>query len=319
MPGKVIHWSVEPEPLAPASVVTIGVFDGLHLGHQALIDQARQEARSLGVPVACVSFFPSPDSVLAGAPARYLLLPEERADLMLALGVDLVILARFDETVAALTAPAFMGRLQIALNPRQVWVGEDFALGRGRGGTPSVLADLGRELGYVLRVLPRCRVDGEVVSATLIRDLLCRGEVEKAARLLGRPYSLRGEVRHGVGRGRRLGFPTANLALPKEKLLPADGVYAGWARTGRSVYPAAINVGTNPTFEDRARSVEAFLLGFDGDLYGAEIELEMVARLRPEVKFGNIEQLQRQLTADVAAVSRILATSVSEAATCVRG
>jgi len=191
--------------IAPASVVTIGVFDGLHLGHQTLIAEAVAAAPRAGVPCACVTFYPSPEIVLRGAEPRYLLLPEERVEILGDLGVDIAVIMRFDRTLAALDAASFMGLLHDCLHPMEVWIGDDFALGHGRQGDAERLRALGAGLEYRLAVVPRVRVDGEVVSSTLVRTLLRQGDVGRVARLLGRPYRLSGVVQHGFGVGARLG------------------------------------------------------------------------------------------------------------------
>jgi len=304
--GNVINWAVEAISLAPASVVTIGVFDGLHLGHQWLIGKAVERAHLLGVPSACVSFYPDPETVLRGAEPCYLMLPSERAQLMLDMSVDLVVLTGFGARVARMTASEFMQQLCDSLHPREVLVGEDFALGRGREGIPEVLAVLGRRMGYDLRVIPRCRLEGRVVSSTLVRGLIQKGDVATAARFLGRLYAVRGAVLRGHGRGRELGFPTANVAVPAGKQLPADGVYAAVATVAGHRLSAAANIGRNPTFGAAPRALEAHLLDFQGDLYATEVEVGFVARLRAEVHFPSIEALEAQMVEDVAAVRRAL-------------
>ncbi|MHB0875054.1 MAG: riboflavin biosynthesis protein RibF [Anaerolineae bacterium] len=313
MQPRIVHWSGERTEIAPASVVTIGVFDSLHLGHQALIAAAVTAAAGLGVPCVCVTFFPSPEVVFGRAEARYLLLPEERAEILGQLGVDTVVVTRFDRDLAALEAADFMALLRDVLRPVQVWIGDDFALGRGRLGDAARLAALGEALGYQLAVVPRVRVDGDVVSSSLIRSLLRRGDVERAAAMLGRPYRLTGNVKHGFGVGKGLGFPTANLDVPAEKELPADGVYAALAELDGRCWPAALSIGVRPTFGGSARTVEAFLIGFDGDLYGRRLTVSVVARLRDEMRFPSPEALKEQMRADARQTEAVLAeTGVCE-------
>lgn len=310
MRARVIVWAGERLELAAASAVTIGVFDGLHLGHQRLVRQTVAAARDLGLPAACVTFFPSPEVVLGKAEPLYLTLPDERAALLGDLGVDLVLVTRFDEGLAALSATEFMMRLNRMLHPAQVWVGEGFALGRGRAGSVPVLAELGHELGYDLRVVPPLRVGDTVVSSTLIRSLVGRGDVVGAAELLGRPYCLRGRVVHGVRRGRELGFPTANVAPPPGKQLPSDGVYAAMVGHGDACLPAVLSIGVRPTFGANERSIEVHLIGFAGDIYGAAVDVSFVARLRDELRFESAEALRAQIERDVATARAVLAGSL---------
>jgi len=305
----VVNWSGETAHLADATVLTIGVFDGVHIGHQALIGQAVAEAGREGVQAACLTFFPSPDVVLRGQEAQYLLLPEERAELMLRLGVDLVVVTEFSAEMAAMSAAEFMGRVVSSLRPLQVWVGEDFALGHHRMGGLSALSSLGHELGYCLRVMARRRLGGEVVSSSRIRRCLDQGDVSAAAELLGRPYSVTGSVVRGDGRGRILGYPTANVAYDLRKRLPADGVYAAWVVRAGQVSGAVVNVGVRPTFSLSDRTLEAYLFDFDGDLYGERVRVDFMARLRAEVRFDSPAELVGQLQHDVGHAKRLLAVS----------
>jgi riboflavin kinase / FMN adenylyltransferase len=302
----IVHWAAERVEIAPASVTTIGVFDSLHLGHQALIAEAVASAARLGVPSACVTFYPSPEVVFGRAEPRYLLLPDERKEILGRLGVDIVVVTRFDRDFASLGAAEFMALLRDVLHPVQVWVGDDFALGRDRCGDAPALAVLGDRLGYSLGVVPRLRIDGDVVSSSLIRTLVRQGAVERVTALLGRPYSLRGVVRHGFGVGRGLGFPTANVATPPEKQLPADGVYAAVTEVDGRVWPVALSIGVRPTFDGHLRLVEAHLIGFDGDLYGQELAVSLVARLRGQMHFGSPEALIEQMRGDVARTMAIV-------------
>ncbi|MGI6209169.1 MAG: riboflavin biosynthesis protein RibF [Anaerolineae bacterium] len=301
----VVHWSGEAVRVADDTVLTIGVFDGLHLGHQALIREAVSAARREGVPAAGLTFFPSPEVVLRAMEPLYLMLPEERADFMLGLGLDLVIISEFSLDMAVMGAEEFMERLSYSFGPREVWVGEDFALGRDREGGLEALTALGRRLGYRLCVLPRCRVGDDIASSTLVRRCLGAGNVEKAARLLGRPYSVCGRVVPGDGRGRHLGYPTANIAVHPHKRLPADGVYCAYVEHDGQMTPAVVNVGVRPTFGAETRTVEAHLLGFTGDLYGELVRLCFVERLRGEQRFSGAEELMAQLAHDVEDARRV--------------
>ncbi|NPV06629.1 MAG: bifunctional riboflavin kinase/FAD synthetase [Anaerolineae bacterium] len=312
-----VRWCGEPVRVADATVLTIGVFDGLHVGHQALIGETVASARGQGLLAACLTFFPSPDVVLRGQEPRYLLPLTERVELMSALGLDLIIVTKFGPEMAAMGAAEFMQRLGYSFRPRQVWVGEDFALGRQREGNLEALATIGRELGYELCVVPRCRVGDEVVSSTLVRRYLAEGRVARVAELLGRAYTVSGPVVPGAGRGRSLGYPTANVAVDQHKLLPADGVYCArleW--NGRSA-PAVVNIGVRPTFEGSARTVEAHALDFGGDLYGERLTVAFLERLRGETRFPGAHELVAQLARDVEEARRVL--EVGAAAEARRG
>ncbi len=315
MSDFIVHWAAEPVAVAGATALTMGVFDGLHVGHQALIRETVAAAQRRGVRPAGLTFYPSPDVVIRHQAPSYLLLPEERTALMHALGLEMVVVARFDTALAGLRATEFMQRLCYSFHPSEVWVGADFALGRGREGTVSVLRGLGESLGYDLRVLPRQHIGGEVVSSTLIRSLLDEGLVTKVATFLGRAYSVSGPVVPGNGRGRTLGFATANVAVPAEKRLPADGVYGATVSHEGSQWPAVVNVGVRPTFGRNARTVEAHLLDFDGDLYGRYLTVAFLERLRGERRFADPEDLRRQVAEDIARARRILpATRVVDGA-----
>lgn len=305
-----IEWSAESVSISEACVLTIGVFDGLHLGHQALIREVVNRASLLRLPAACITFFPSPEAVLGQAEVKYLLLPDERTRLMFDMGVQLVIVTKFDARLAGMSAAGFMALVRDALHPVEVWVGEDFALGRNREGNADFLNRLGRDMGYQLRVVPRHKIADKAVSSSWVRALIGRGDVGEASQLLGRPYAITGRVVKGFGRGRALGFPTANLILPSDKQLPADGVYAAVVDTGTGRWPAAVSIGVRPTFAAGERAVEAHLLGFDGDLYGSQLTVEFITRLRGERRFASVAELREQIRADVAIIAAIFAEAV---------
>lgn len=296
-------------------VVTVGVFDGLHLGHQALLRRALEVAR--GDPVAVVTFDPHPRAVL-GPPKRHRLLSplEERLELLRAWPVAAVAVLRFDVAVARQSYMEFVQRVLVdGLGARHLVLGYNLRLGHERLGTPERVAALGRELGYALDVVPPVEVDGRIASSTVVRELLDAGDAAAAARHLGRPYAMAGTVVRGSGRGRALGIPTANLDMPPEKLVPASGVYAVEAEVGAERYLGALNIGTAPTFTSGAtwvggsppRVVEVHLLDFDGDLYGANLRVGLRERLRDERRFPDGSALAAQVRADLAAVRRILA------------
>lgn len=306
-----------PEGYGP-SVVAIGKFDGVHAGHRVLLERAKVDAAERGAKVVAVTFDRNPLAVLR--PERC---PEDlvgitqKLRLLADTGIDAVMVLTFDDALAALGAREFVSDVLVApLATCAVLVGNDFRFGRGGEGTPEVLADLGRTFGFDVDVVDDVRSIGEGrrVSSTWVRELLAVGDVETAAKLLGRPSAVWGEVVHGLKRGRELGFPTANLSPSLEGFVPADGVYAGWLvdeasglRSGIR-YPAAISVGTNPTFDDVAhRQVEAYVLDESAlDLYGHDVEVQFVARVRGMVAFSDIDALARQMSDDVARVRQVL-------------
>jgi len=288
--------------------LTIGVFDGVHRGHQAILRQLTAGAHANGAPAVLLTFDPHPAFVLAGRDIRLLTTPDERAALAASLNVDAVITFPFDRAAANTSARDFMARLKDHLGLSHLIIGYDFALGKNREGNAERLTELGRELGYAVSVVDAVNDAGGVVSSTEIRGLVSRGDVEAAARLLGRGYALSGTVIHGDGRGRRINIPTANIHYPESKLLPANGVYACRARLGADVYAAATNVGYNLTFtpDKRTVNVEAYLLDFDRDIYGETLTLEFVSRLRDELKFDSVDALLQQIDADVEQTRRLL-------------
>jgi len=289
--------------------VAVGAFDGLHIGHRALFERARDRAQ--GNACIAVSFEPHPDVVLAREfrpMAPLTPLPEKRARLA-RMGVDLHVLA-FTRELAALEPEAFVTQYLVApFAPRWLVVGEDFALGRGRAGTVARLRELGAVHGFEVEAVPLERRDGEPVTSTRVRELLAEGRVAEAARLLGRSYGFTALVVGGDRKGRALGFPTANLRLHDEQQVPAHGIYAVWARiAGEAMWRmGAMSVGVRPTFGGGLRTLEVFLLDFEGDLYGRDLTVEFAAWLRPEQAFPGPEELVRAMRADVDAARAHLA------------
>lgn len=289
--------------------LTVGVFDGVHRGHQQLLRQLVEGAHATHSPAVVMTFDPHPAVLLGGkAEFKSLTTPEERFELLDSLGVDIVITQTFDRALADQTAEEFMQRAVRVLGLHRLLVGYDTALGRGRQGDAKRLAELGQELGFSVQVVPAFTENGEVISSTYIRRLIAAGEVAEAAARLGREYSLKGPVIHGDGRGRHINLPTANIQPPDGKAIPANGVYATWAWTEEEVHPAVTNIGIRPTFtpQEFKSHVEAHLLGFDRELYGQEVKLEFVERLRPEQKFPSIETLIAQIHADIDRAKEIL-------------
>lgn len=295
--------------LAEPVYLTIGNFDGVHRGHQRLICELAAAAHAHGARAGLLTFEPHPVAVLRpDVKVLRLTTNEERADLLAALGLDFVVALPFTRETATTPAADFLTNLMQHLPLVELWVGPDFALGRGREGNTARLAELGRAMGFNLRVVPPYDWRGEPVRSSRVRSLLSEeGAVSQAAELLGRPYRLWGEVVVGARRGRQLGFPTANLRIPEERLVPAYGVYACWAWRGDRGYPAVINVGVRPSFDNGHPSVEAYLLDFSGDLYGEMLGLSFIARLRGEQKFANISELIAQIRSDARRAGEILA------------
>ena len=293
------------------SWLTVGVFDGVHRGHQQIIRKLTAGAHANEAPAVVLTFDPHPASVLGGREIKCLTLPEERAEWLGQLGVDVVITEHFTRELSMVTAHDFMARLMPHLGFRHLLVGYDFALGKGREGSATRLTEIGAELGYTVEVIPALSDESGVISSTEIRKLIEVGNVAEAAQLLGRPYSLHGPVVHGDGRGRTIDVPTANIGYSDKKMIPAKGIYACWAYLRGQRHLAAINIGTNPTFtpDKETANVEAHLLDFHSEIYGEDVRLEFVARLRDEMKFDSVPVLLEQIWKDVEMTRTILGTA----------
>jgi riboflavin kinase/FMN adenylyltransferase len=287
-------------PDASAGVVALGIFDGIHLGHRAILGHAVARARELAAPPLACTFDPHPMEVLAPdrAPLPITTLPERLA-LIAECGIAVTVVLRFSPEFAAIEPEAFVKDVLAGrLHAREVVVGFNHRFGRGARGDPALLQEVGTRLGLRVHVAPPFEVDGVAVSSSEIRAALRQGDVERAARFLGRPYAVGGTVVRGAGRGRALGFPTANVAPDRPLLVPA-GVYACRALIGGASHPAVMNIGIRPTFGETALAVEAHVLDWSGDLYGQSIRLEFVARLREERRFSGVEGLKSQISRDV--------------------
>lgn len=278
--------------------LAIGVFDGVHVGHQALVRHLVDGARPAAATALASTFDPLPIQVLApGAPPSALSDARERALLLAAAGADAVVVFPFDEAFARMRAGEFVDRLRAAGDVRRIVVGGDFRFGHEREGNVDLLRAAG---GWEVDVVAPLEVDGEVVSSTRIRNLLLAGRVEDAAILLGRPYAIPGRIEHGEKRGRALGYPTINVATPLERLLPRDGIYATYVTLGGDRHPAATSLGVRPTFGGGERVLESFLLDWSGEAYGETVTTAFVRRLRDELRFASPEELVRQIERDVA-------------------
>ena len=292
------------------SWLTIGVFDGVHRGHQEILANLTTNAHQKGAPAVVLTFWPHPAVVLGKRfDLKSLTTPEERAELLGVLGADVVITHPFTPEFAKLSAWDFMRRVTNRLGLRSLWIGYDFALGHNREGDRERLSEIGKELGYNVQALGPVKNGEDVISSSLIRKRISAGQVSRAAENLGRFYALGGPVVHGDGRGRRINIPTANIDYPKDKVIPAHGVYACWAWVGEQRLPAAVNIGINPTFtpDKKTPNLEAHILDFDRDLYGQELKLEFVEYLREELKFNSVEALLERIHADIAQTREILA------------
>jgi riboflavin kinase/FMN adenylyltransferase len=294
-----------------SAVVTVGVFDGVHLGHQRILSSAVSIARERAERCVVLSFDPHPDLVLSPrfeARAPLTPLPEKR-ERLLALGADELEVLPFTRELASLSPEEFVSRFLVAGHRLvSLVVGENFALGRGRAGNVPRLAEIGVARGFDVVPVPLLELDGAPVSSTRIRALLAAGRVAEAARLLGRRYGLSGIVVRGDAIGRTLGYPTANLRLHEEKTVPGDGIYAAWTRiAGEQEWrAAAMSVGVRPTFGGQVRTLEAHVIDWSGDLLGKSLEVEFAEWLRPELRFETREALIAAMDGDVLETRRRL-------------
>ncbi|MDO8848368.1 MAG: bifunctional riboflavin kinase/FAD synthetase [Coriobacteriia bacterium] len=293
--------------LGPA-VMAIGVFDGVHIGHQALVTDMITIARERHSAACVLTFDRDPDQVVTPShPAKQLTTLEDKIALLSDLGPDVVLIIPFDDWLASLTPDDFcIDVLRDAAEPVACVVGFDFRFGTRASGDADTLRALGSLHGFQVITHPLVHAEGAPVTSTRIRALVARGEVAAAAALLGRPHRLRCEVVHGKRIGHELGTPTANLTVGHEFAVPATGVYAGWATVAGERYPAAISVGISPTFPDATCDLEAHLIGFDGDLYGQSMMLEFVERVREQQAFASTEALAQAIADDVAHIAALL-------------
>ncbi len=283
------------------SAVTIGVFDGVHRGHQHLIGLLLEQARREELAALAITFNPHPRAVLRpGTAVTYLTSLEERVELLLALGIDAVAVLPFTSELAQLSPQHFLSMLVQELEMKALVVGRDFALGRNRAGTIDVIHEVGEGLGFTVDVAPLLAEDGGKVGSSAIRQALAAGDVESVAGLLGRLFSLRGPVVAGDGRGRSLGFPTANIALGLDRALPAYGIYTTRAYLRETAYESCTSIGVRPTFDVEPRPVvETYILDFSEEIYGEEIRIDLLHRLRPELRFETTQDLIVRMHHDI--------------------
>ena len=281
-------------------LLTIGVFDGVHLGHRHLMAKLTELARRQGCSSGVITFNRNPREVLVPKTRLPFLTDiERRIELLKSEGIDKVISLSFTPELAALSPKEFLELLKKYLRIKGLVVGPDFALGKNREGDSDVLRKLGEELNFSLTVVPPLKIDGEVVSSTAIRKALAEGDMKRAQKLMGRPFRLHGRVVRGDRRGVELGFPTANLDTDREQALPADGVYTSRAYLDDQAYSAMTNIGLHPTFGGDQRLVEVYIMDYKGDLYGRELAVDIIERLRGEIRFDGPEELKAQIAEDV--------------------
>jgi riboflavin kinase / FMN adenylyltransferase len=290
------------------TVLTLGNFDGLHIGHQELIKMVMKRARETDAVSMVVTFRPHPLKILAPEKCPPLIsIYEEKIALFEKLGLDVLVKIPFTLDFAAMTPEDFTKKiLYDLLGAKEIFVGYNYRFGKGRAGNVGTLKKLGEEYGFVVREVEQISLDGEVISSTKIRQLLSEGRVEHAARLLGRIYAITGIVVKGDGRGKCLGFPTANIA-PKHSIIPANGVYAVRFFVRERLYDGIANIGLRPTFDENRLTIEVYVLDFNEDIYGEEISLYFIGRIREERKFRSPDELVRQITSDVRTAKGILA------------
>jgi riboflavin kinase / FMN adenylyltransferase len=289
-------------------LLTIGVFDGVHLGHRHLISKLVNRARKDDLLSGVVTFSPHPRELLSPrTKLSYLTTVAERERLLKSEGVDIVVTLTFTRELAGLSAREFVGLLQKYLRMKGLVIGPDFALGKNREGNIDTLHSLGEEMGFSVTAVSPEKINGEVVSSTAIRNALAEGEMPRATRLLGHPFSLQGVVTRGEHRGTGMGFPTANLKVNDKQAIPPDGVYASRAFIGKQAYQALTNIGKRPTFgENNERTIESYILNYNKDIYNKEVRIEIVQRLRDEKRFENVEALKKQIAEDVGRGAEIL-------------
>jgi len=290
-------------------LLTIGVFDGVHLGHKYLISQLKKLARQQNLVSGVVTFRQHPQEVLSPqTKLPFLTDLDQRTNLLKNEGVEVIITLSFSPELAQLSARQFVSLLKKYLRMRGLVIGPDFALGQNREGNANALRKLGQEMGFSVTVVLPTMINGEVVSSTAIKNALADGDMKRVENLVGHPFSLHGRVIPGVGRGIELGFPTANLDIDPEQAFPAEGVYAGWAHINDQAYPAMTNIGKRPTFGSGKSTVEVYILDYHSDLYGQELKIDVIERLRGEIRFDTSQQLKKQIAEDVKQGRAILKT-----------
>lgn len=289
------------------TALTIGVFDGVHLGHKHLISILLKQASQANLLSGVITFRQHPEDLFSPkARLPFLTDMKARTSFLKKEGVDFVVPLSFSKELARLDARRFIGLLQKHLRMRRLVIGSDFALGRERAGDTAALEKLGQEMDFSVTVVPPLVINGEVVSSTAIRQAMAAGNMPRVRKLAGHYFSLHGKVIPGTGRGEGLGFPTANLNVSKGQALPPDGVYASWAHINGNAYESMTNVGLCPTFDSTDRTIETYIIDYSGDLYGNDLYVDLVGKLREEEKFGSIDDLKVQIADDIERGKKIL-------------
>ena len=292
------------------TVVTVGTFDGVHLGHRAVLEEIRDRASATGRRAVLLTFHPHPLRIVRPeATPPLLTTPVEKKEILAETGLDYAVFLAFSPALSRYSPRRFVEEILVGrLRLDELVIGHDHGFGRGRAGDVTLLREIGTELGFAVDVVEPVLIDGAAVSSSLIRKAVSEGRLEAARTRLGRPYSARGVVVRGEQRGRDLGFPTANLSIDAtEKLLPPSGIYAVRGVLKRGVFAGALHLGPRPTFQGSPPSIELYLLDFDGEIYGEEVRVDFIRFLRPVRAFGSVASLVRQMELDVAEVRRVLA------------
>ena len=292
------------------TVVTVGTFDGVHLGHRAVLEEIRDRASATGRRAVLLTFHPHPLRIVRPeATPPLLTTPVEKKEILAETGLDYAVFLAFSPALSRYSPRRFVEEILVGrLRLDELVIGHDHGFGRGRAGDVTLLREIGTELGFAVDVVKPVLIEGAAVSSSLIRKAVSEGRLEAARTRLGRPYSARGVVVRGEQRGRDLGFPTANLSIDAtEKLLPPSGIYAVRGVLKRGVFAGALHLGPRPTFQGSPPSIELYLLDFDGEIYGEEVRVDFIRFLRPVRAFGSVASLVRQMELDVAEVRRVLA------------
>lgn len=290
------------------TLLSIGIFDGVHLGHQRLLSYLKQQAENRGCLSGVVTFKTHPESVLSsGTIVPWLVQLEERVALIREIGIDLIVVLPFTPELSQLSAREFVQILKSSLRMCGLIIGPDFALGRNREGDIESLRSLGKELSFSVEVFPPVTMDGTVISSSIIRQYLIEGDIKRVEKLVGRRFSIKGQVVSGDRRGAKLGFPTANLRIEPEQALPSDGVYATMVYIDSRPLPAVTNIGVRPTFGGGKRFVETHVLDYSGNLLGQQLKVEFLERIREERHFATVEDLKAQIARDIEKARKIIA------------
>jgi riboflavin kinase/FMN adenylyltransferase len=287
-------------PATDKTVLTIGVFDGVHLGHQKVLNQVKQAANDAQALSCAITFTEHPRAVLSkNSGIKYITSLDNKISLLKSEGLDLVIPLTFDLDLSKLRARDFCRLLKDRINLTNLIIGHDFVMGFQREGTPAVLKDIGEKQGFSVNIVDQVSNSGIRVSSTAIREAISSGNVAVAANYLGRLFRLEGKVTKGAGIGRKLGFPTANLDVKENRLIPGDGIYATWAYVGGTRYKSATSIGFRPTFDGNDHTIEVHIIDFDQDIYDRHIEIEFFEYIREEVRFNSEKQLVDQMGLDI--------------------